>query len=161
VRPRGTQHVDGTEEVRPHDPIPHLGRGERALAGDARVVHDDVEPAPGVDGLGDDGGGGIGRRDAVGVGDRFATGGGDLGDDGLRGCGVAALTGPGAAEVVDDDTCAARRERVGVRSSEAVGGAGDDGDAPVEPQVVAHRSPSRTAAANAASSRIGSGPVAP
>ena len=40
-----------------------------------------------------------------------------------------------AAEVVDDDLRAARREEQRVGATEAVAGAGDDGDASIEPQI--------------------------
>src|SRR5439155_4637459 len=115
----------------------------------------------GVDRSRHDCGGGVGSGDAVVVGNGFATGGDDLVGDGLRGAGVAALARPAAAEIIDDDTRPPRRQRAGVGAPEPVRGARDDGDPTVEPQLLAHCVPPRTAAAKDASSRSTSLPVGP
>ena len=66
------------------------------------------------------------------VGDRGAAGVDDLGGDGGRRPGVGALAPHRAAEVVDDDARAPRREQPRVGAPDAPPRAGDDRDAPVE-----------------------------
>ena len=99
---------------------------ERRVAEDAGVVDDDVDALPRVERALDD------LRavlDRVVVGDGLAARGLDLLDDLVGRGGRLAAARVAAAEVVDDDLRAARREEQRVRAAEAVAGARDDGDA--------------------------------
>src|SRR5262249_38241357 len=98
---------------------------ERLVAKDARVVHEDIELAEGVDRGLDDvlGAGALG--DVVEARDRLAAGGPDLRAD-LLGHRLA-FTGDaaGTAEVVDDALGALLGEENRVRAADSTAGAGD------------------------------------
>ena len=112
-------HVDLVDEV----PIGLCHLLERDIAQDAGVVDQDVELAPRVDrGLDDL----IAVLDGVVVGDRLAAFLFDLGDDLVGRRRGLAFAGEAAAEVVDDDLRASRREQQRVRAAEAAAGAGHD-----------------------------------
>ena len=116
------------------DEVPVLLRHlrERDIAEDAGVVDDDVDAAERVDrGLDDL----VAVLDRVVVGDRLAAGGLDLLDHLVGGRRALALAVDAAAEVVDHDARAARREQESVGPTEAVAGTGHDGDAIVETQL--------------------------
>jgi hypothetical protein len=140
--PRGGGALVAAEDVDLVDEVPvglaHLL--ERDVAEDAGVVDEDVDLAEGVDGGLDDG---VAVLDRVVVGDRGAAGGLDLVDDLVGGRARLALAGEAAAEIVDDDLGAARREEQRVGAPQSATGAGDDRDLAIEPQFLAHRMFSR------------------
>src|SRR5207253_2134721 len=79
--------------------------------------------------------------DARRVRDRLAARGGDLTGDLGGELGLAAAALLGAAEVVDDDPRAARGQQQRVRAPDRTARAGDDRDAPVEPQLTHSHAP--------------------
>ncbi len=107
---------------------------EVGIAHGACVVDEDVDAAPRVERGVDDRLAAFRRCDAVGVGDRFPAVVLDL----LRGVvgGIAArsIAGHRAAEVVDDDACAAFGEKQRVLPAEPPACSCDDGDPVVESQ---------------------------
>ena len=109
------------------------GVGEHPVAHDARVVHQDVEPAERVDrGLDE----ALGLRpvgDVGAAGDGFATGSGDLVDDTLRGAAAARRRAVEAdADVVDHDARALGGERQRMRAPDAAARTRHDDHAAVE-----------------------------
>src|SRR5690606_36435329 len=133
----GTGHVDGEDvgEVGRRELFQIVWAGE---AGDARIVVEDIESPPGVDGGG-------GKPPAVAVD-------GDVGPDDQRfDAGPLALGGcllrfGLARRVVDDGVAAFFREAAGAGGADSRRAAGDDGDRPC--CLVWHQatsSPSRTA----------------
>ena len=138
VRPGGVRHPEAAERVDAVDQVPvflrHLVEG--AVAEDAGVVDDDVDPLPGVErGLDD-------LRavfDRVVVGDGLTAGGLDLLHHLVRRGAALAATGRGATQVVDHHLRAAAGQQQGVCASQAVAGAGDEGHFSVEAKLVAHR----------------------
>ena len=108
---------------------------ERLVAQDSGVVDDDVDTTEGVDRRLHDRRSALRGRHRVGVGDRLAAGRRDLVDDELGGADVGAGAVDRAAEVVDDDECAARGEQQGVLLAEAAAGAGDDRHLAVETEL--------------------------
>ena len=128
---------DGVEVVLAH-------REDHAVAQDAGVVDDDVEPAEGLDRLVDDALCAVEVGDVVVVGHGLApTAADDLGDL-LGGPLVGPLAGDRAAQVVDDDLRAFCGELERLTPADTVPGPGDDRHLAVENPVVgnAHRSSS-------------------
>ena len=119
-------HVENQPEVC------DLHLGESLVAQDAGVVDEDVDAAPLFHGAAHHVGDALFVGDAAGRGHGFAAGRLDLGDDLVGGFRRAARTVARAAEIVDDDLGAARGERQRMRATEAIAGAGDDGDAVLE-----------------------------
>ena len=99
---------------------------DHAVAQDAGVVDDDIEPAEGIDGLLDHllAGGEVGHVGVV--GGRLAAGLLDLRDDLLCRRLLAAFAGGCAAEVVDDDGRAFRREQQRLALTDTAAGARHD-----------------------------------
>jgi len=115
---------DGVEVARLHVP-------DGPVAHDARVVDEDVQPPPGVDGAGHHR---LSVRlvpDVAVVGDRSPTHGTD-GVDHPVGVTARAFPADGAPEVVDDDRGAVPRQFKCVRLSDAVTGSGHQGGATSE-----------------------------
>ena len=112
------------------DCVPLLGRHvhEHAVAQDARVVDQDVEPAEGLDRGVDEALRALPIGDAVAVRHGLATHRLDLVDDVVRG--TSRLPGAVhlAAEVVHDDLCTVRRQHQRVLATDAPAGARDDRD---------------------------------
>jgi hypothetical protein len=108
----------------------HLREG--LVAQDSRVVDEDIDPAPGVDGLLHHGlhRGKVGHRGAVGQG--FAPGGADLVHHRLRRRDRAARAVHRAPEVVDHHPGPAGGQGQRMLTSQAAAGAGHDGHAAVE-----------------------------
>ncbi len=106
--------------------------GKTCIAQDAGVVDEDVHPTPALDRARDH------VRDLRGVAhvgavrDRCTAGRDDLVRDALRRLGRATRTVHVAAEVVDDDLGAPRRQGQRVRAAQAGARTGNDGDATVE-----------------------------
>src|SRR6188768_2434601 len=86
---------------------------------DARVVHEDVEPAKGGLGFGDEAGDVSGLGDVALNGDGLAAGGLDLGDDRI---GTSFAGG-----IVNDDGRTGGGEVLGDGGADALGGTGDEG----------------------------------
>ena len=120
---------------------------EHAVAGDAGVVHDDVEPAPGVERGGEQP---VGARRGRHVAD-VARGVGRPAGLAQRG---DRLVDGRAVDVVDDHPGACGDQRLGVGSADAAGRAGDDADAALAERAHGCQ-PSRAAAqATAADARV-------
>ena len=105
---------------------------EHPVAQDAGVVDQHVEVAEGLDGAVDEALAALPVGDVVAVGDGLAAHGLDLLDDLLRGGQVGPGAVLGAAEVVDHDLGALRREQQRVLAADPAPGSGDDGDAAVK-----------------------------
>ena len=109
-------------------PLVLAGGEHHAVAEEAGVVDQHVEPAERVDRGVHEPARAVPVGDVVGVGDGVAAGGHDLVDEELRG----ALVGAGAvardAEIVHDDPGTFTRERQRVLAADAARGAGDDDD---------------------------------
>ena len=153
---RGRGVDDAAEVLLPHDFPCRPGHEERALevhvhqrgqplfghvleigiAHGTCVVDEDVDAAPRVDRGVDDGLAAFRRCDAVGVGDGFSPVVPDL----LRGVvgriAARSVAGDRAAEVVDDDACAAGREQERVLPAQPPARSGDHGYLLVESQLV-------------------------
>ena len=135
--PVRTGEADGREvplEVHADDGVELLLRHVEAhlVAQDPGVADEHVEPTERVDGLLHHGLGAGPARAVVVVRDALAAGGRDLVDDLLRGRLVGALTGAGAAEVVDDDLRALAREQQRLGAPDAAARARHDRDLAVE-----------------------------
>ena len=106
--------------------IRHVHVVERLVAQDAGVVHQDVQPAPGVHRRVDDalGRGGVGHRIVIGNG--FAAGGLDLRHHLVGHRVLVAASVDCAARIVHHHLGAARRQQHRVRASKPGAGAGDD-----------------------------------
>src|SRR3954454_17623197 len=123
---RGSRHQEGTTEVDPHDQVPvvvtHLE--QEVVAGDARVVDEDVETAElagdAIDGALHRGG----VTDVAGEADRAPA----VGERQTAG----SLGGLAAVEVEDRHRRALLGEASGDAEPDPSCGSGDDGDAPVE-----------------------------
>jgi hypothetical protein len=102
---------------------------------DAGVVDEDVDSAELCDRGRDEGAGAVDRRDVVRVGHGPTAGADDLVDDGGGRSGVTTHASNRSTDVVDGDAGATRREQQRVRTPDAASRAGDDGDAPVEPEL--------------------------
>ena len=115
---------DGVEVLFGHVP-------DGGVAHDPGIVHQDVEPAVGVDGLLDHGAGILEAGDVAVVGRGLAAA---LGDDVHGEVGVPTLTlaADRAAQIVDDDLGPLLGQLHGVTPADAVPGPGDDGDLAVE-----------------------------
>jgi hypothetical protein len=120
--------------VHPHHRVPLLfaRRHQHAVAHEAGVVDDDVEPPPGRHRRVDEALTALPVGDVVAVGDGLAAAAADgvgdlLGDGAGRAAPVA-----GDAEIVDHHARPQARQLLGVRAPEAAPGAGDDTHAPVE-----------------------------
>jgi hypothetical protein len=111
----------------------HVVKG--AVADDAGVVDDDVDPAERRQGGVDDGLAAFGCGDRVGVGHGHAAGGLDLGDHLLGRPRRGALAVDAAPEIVDHDLGAPGGQQQGVGPAEPAAGAGHDRHPPVEPQL--------------------------
>ena len=126
--------VGRSEEVDLHDELEILGRHvvEGLVAQHARVVHNDVDRAEGIDGGLHDVGGRRGLGDGIVVGDGDAAGRLDLVDH-LVGRGMTApFAVDRATRIVHDHLGAAAGQQQRMRAAEPVARAGDDGDAIVE-----------------------------
>ena len=109
------------------------GVGKHAVANDARVVYQNVQPAEGVDRGLDQAFGLLPVGDVRPTGDGFASGGGDLVDDALRGAAAAGGRAVQAhADVVDHHTRALGGERQRVRAPDAAARTRHDDHAAVE-----------------------------
>ncbi|MNS91423.1 hypothetical protein D3C72_1255150 [compost metagenome] len=115
--------------------IGQIHLGERLVAQDAGVVHQDVDPAPAGHDLGDHG---VDRRsvgDGSGVGHGLAARRRDLSNDGLSRRGRFARAVTGAAQVVDHHLGAPRRQGQGVFAAQAAARARHDRHLAVEPNA--------------------------
>ena len=132
--PLRPQHVDQIDQV----PVLLAHLGEGLVAQDAGVVDDDVDTAEGIQrGLHD--GGPIGHR--IVVRDGLAASGLDLVDDDVGRAVAGTVARAAAAQVVDHDLGAARREEQRVGATQSVASARDDDDSVVEAKLLSHGSP--------------------
>jgi hypothetical protein len=130
---RGPAREPGAPYLHLHDEIEVGGRHvpDEPVAHDAGVVHQDVEPAVGVDGLLDHRVGLFLVAHVAVVRRRGAPASGDDVDDHV-GVATTALAAHRRAEVVHDDCGPVLGELQGVPAAEAVAGAGDEGDLPFQ-----------------------------
>ena len=139
-----TREVVWAEGVCPHDSL-HLSRvgigNTLSAARDPRVVDEDVDLAPGVDGRLDDVRGPLPVGDAVEVGDSFSSGVLDLLAYLLRGGVSGPGTVEGAAQVIDHDLGHAAGKEQGVFPTQAAAGPGHCCDAVIESYLCHKPSP--------------------
>ncbi|MNS93004.1 hypothetical protein D3C72_1271550 [compost metagenome] len=115
--------------------IGQIHLGERLVAQDAGVVHQDVDPAPAGHDLGDHG---LDRRlvgDRGRIGHGFAAGGLDFGHHSLGRRGRSARAVAGAAQIVDHHPGAARRQGQGVFAAQSAARARYNRHLTVEPDA--------------------------
>ena len=134
MRPHGLAAVGGAHQVDLNHQIEvvHAHLGKALVTQNAGVVHQNVHPAPGVDGLLHHG---FDRRkvgDRGAIGQRLATGSADFIDHRLRRADRAALAVHAAAQVIDQHLGAARRQCQRMLAAQAATGARHDGHAAVE-----------------------------
>ena len=104
---------------------------EHAVAHDAGVVHDHVEPAEGVDGRADEALGALPVGDVVAVDDGLAAGGHDLVDDLPAGAVEPPVPSSSAPMSLTTTLAPCRANSSGVAAADAPPGAGDDDDPPL------------------------------
>ena len=108
-------------------PIGFFHIDQHAVAQDAGIVDEHVEPAEGGDCMLHQPPRALPMADILAIGDGLATGGLDLGDDGLRRRVIGAAPVAAGADIADDDLCALGGELQRVFASNAARRPGDDG----------------------------------
>ena len=143
VRPHGLAAVGRAHEVHIHHQaeIRHVHLGERLVAQDAGVVHQNVHAAPGVDGLLHHGLDRSKIRHRRAVGQRLAPCRADFVHHRLRRRHRAAATIHRATQVVDQHLGAALGQRQRMLAAQAAAGARHDGHAALEIQFHAAFTP--------------------
>lgn len=105
---------------------------DRRKPADAGIVDDDIQPAERREGRLDQGFRGVPIRDIAGIGDRLAAQDADLVDDRFSRRRIRPLAAYVAAQVVDHDSGACRRQGESVRPPQSSSRAGDDRDLSVK-----------------------------